>query len=106
MTCPNAGHGLPDDAATTSALGHVCDTYVEGKMRRLASVYAPSAPNERIAFFSTLRTIINSNTIMVVYTQDYTQLNRQCYLISSHPITSRMATHTHTHIAFDSAYSR
>ena len=50
--------------ALPNGRGIACDTLVEGKMRRLASIYAPSAPNERIAFFSTLRNIINSNTIM------------------------------------------
>ena len=50
--------------ALPNGRGIACDTLVEGKMRRLASVYAPSAPNERTAFFRTLPTIVNSNTIL------------------------------------------
>ena len=67
---PNESHheALARVKSTIKALpngrGITCNTLVEGKMRRLASVYAPSDPNERIAFFRTLPTIINSNTIL------------------------------------------
>ena len=54
--------------ATTLALpdgrGIAIETYIFGKLRRLASVYAPSPPQERVRFFLTLPRIINQNTVL------------------------------------------
>ena len=44
--------------------GISCDTLVYGQSRRIASVYAPADPSCRVAFFTTLPRLINSNTIM------------------------------------------
>ena len=44
--------------------GIACDTLIHGKKRRLACVYAPADPSERISFFNTLTRLIDNNTIL------------------------------------------
>ena len=44
--------------------GIACDTLIHGHMRRIASVYAPADPALRVAFFTSLTNLIDSNTIM------------------------------------------
>ena len=44
--------------------GIACDTLLGGKIKRLASVYAPSDPDLRPPFFNTLPRLINEHTIL------------------------------------------